>query len=399
MAQPLRSVEDEVPISYGRFDLLDACGLGVEAGAEEAAAGALLAEPGRVALGQVGVSSHAWAWSAHVRMEAWDAEPPPPEEPWTEAGQILYLSPGGIVELCGLMLAPSGQRLLLGPPFFAYGLRAYAGPVRAEPAETGPAEAGPAETGPVDGDEAVTEAVEEAWLLRFWPLADAAGPALRTESEAAGLAAGRMREALPLDPGSAAPRPEEWPALRSSQRPAPAPAPVIRRSHPAENAPDSDAERRFTVPQETRDSWRRLDETLGDLRIDMLGNLPAGVASWSQEQLERYATQLRVSRRIGAELNPHRAPTLTLEETSVRTVLLGPDPGFSGRAWVWGADENAYGDVLSIDREVIAGDRIRRGTLLTGIVTILRNENGFVEVRAASAAEAVRVLGIERLRG
>ncbi|GGO31559.1 hypothetical protein [Microbispora bryophytorum] len=46
-----------------------------------------------------------------------------------------------------------------------------------------------------------------------------------------------------------------------------------------------------------------------------------------------------------------------------------------------------------------AGARIRRGTLLTGIVTILRNENGFVEVRAATAAEAARVLGVERLPG
>ncbi|MBE3015450.1 hypothetical protein IL992_40795 [Microbispora sp. NEAU-D428] len=381
MAELIRSVEDEVPISYGRFDLLDASGLGAEAEPEEAA-GALLAEPGQVALGQVGVRSQAWAWNARVRMEAWDAEPPPPGEPWTEAGQVLYLSPGGIVGLCGLMRAPSGQRLLLGPPFFAYGLRAYAGPVRTEP---------------VDGDESVTEAVEEAWLLRFWPLADTAGPALGAESEAGGMAAARMREVLPLDPGSAAPRPEEWPALRPLPRPAP--AMVIRWSYPAEDLPDGDAERRFTVPQETRGSWRRLDETLGDLRIDMLGNLPAAIGSWSQEELERYATQLRVSRRIGAELNPHRAPTLRLEEAHVRTVLIGPYPGFSGRAWVWASGENAHSDALSLDREVVARDRIRRGTLLTGIVTILRNENGFVEVRAATDAEAARVLGVERLRG
>ncbi|MEU6414564.1 hypothetical protein [Microbispora sp. NPDC046933] len=127
MARLLRTVEDEVPISYGRFDLLDASGLGLPAGTE-IAAGALLTEPGQVALGQVGVTSQAWAWSARVRMEAWDAEPPAPGQPWTEAGQVLYLSPGGIVELCGLMRVPSGQRLLLGPPFFAYGLRAYAGP-------------------------------------------------------------------------------------------------------------------------------------------------------------------------------------------------------------------------------------------------------------------------------
>ncbi|MEU6430938.1 hypothetical protein ABZ860_33990 [Microbispora sp. NPDC046973] len=393
MAELIRSVEDEVPISYGRFDLIDASGLDAEAQPEEAA-GALLAEPGQVALGRVGVRSHAWAWNARVRMEAWDAEPPPPGEPWTEAGQILYLSPGGIVGLCGLMRAPSEQQLLLGPPFFAYCLRAYAGPVRTEPVGIGPDD-----IGPVNSDESVTETVEEAWLLRFWPLADAAGPALRAESEASGLAAARMREILPLEPGSTAPRPEEWPALRPLPRPAPAPPMVIRWSYPAEDVPDGDAEGRFVVPQETLDSWRRLDETLGDLRIDMLGNLPAGVGSWSQEELERYAEQLRVSLRIGAELNPHRAPTLRIEEADVRAVPIGPAPGFSGRAWVWAPDENAYGDVLSIDREVVARDRIAGRTLLTGIVTILRNENGFVEVRAATGAEAARVLGVERLRG
>ncbi|MEU6414565.1 hypothetical protein [Microbispora sp. NPDC046933] len=82
----------------------------------------------------------------------------------------------------------------------------------------------------------------------------------------------------------------------------------------------------------------------------------------------------------------------------MRAVPIGPDPGFSGRAWVWAPDESAHADVLSIDREVVARDRLRRATLLTGIVTILRNENGFVEVRAATKAEAARVLGAERLR-
>jgi hypothetical protein len=54
--------------------------------------------------------------------------------------------------------------------------------------------------------------------------------------------------------------------------------------------------------------------------------------------------------------------------------------------------------VLSVDRQVIVRDRIRQNTLLTGIVTILRNENDFVEVRAATQAEATRVITIERLR-
>ncbi|MGJ6969221.1 hypothetical protein ACSDR0_45765 [Streptosporangium sp. G11] len=385
MAELIRGVEDEVPISYGRFDLFDGSGLGQEA-EPEAEAGALLAEPDRIALGQVGIKSQAWARRAHVRMEAWGAEPPAPGELWAEAGQVVYLSPGGTVQLCGLMHSPSGQMLLLGPPFFAYGLRAYAGPVRTQPA---------------DYDETVTEAVEEAWLLRFWPMADAAGSALRTESEAGGQAAARMREILPLEPGSVVPRPEQWPALHPLPEPESSTL-MIRPSppmHRMERVPSREAAGRFLVPQETLDFAQRLEETLGDLRIDMLGNLPQNIDSWSQSQLEEYATQLRVSMRIGKELNPRGAPTLQLTASSVRTVLIGRDPGFSGRAWAWAKDENAYADVLSVDRQVIARDRIRQNTLLTGIVTILRNENDFVEVRAATQAEAARVITVEQLRG
>lgn len=108
MAGLLRGVEDEVPILYGRFDLHDGSGLGWEA-EEESEAGALLAEPGGIALGQLGIKSHARARTARVRMEAWDAEPPEPGEPWNDAGQVVYLSPGGEAHLCGLTVSPSGQ--------------------------------------------------------------------------------------------------------------------------------------------------------------------------------------------------------------------------------------------------------------------------------------------------
>ncbi|WP_433259327.1 hypothetical protein ACQPYK_49880 (plasmid) [Streptosporangium sp. CA-135522] len=374
MAELIRSIDDEIPISYGRFGLIDGSGLGKEA-EPEAAVGALLAEPGQIALGQIGVASQSPARTAHLRMEAWDAEPAAPGEPWTEAGQITYLSPGGTVQLWNLDIGPSEQRLLLGPPFFAYGLRAYAGPVRTQPA---------------DYDKTVTETVEEAWLLRFWPLADAAGPALRTQSEADGYTAAKMREILPLEPGSVPPQVGEWPALHPLSTPEPAPAVMLLTSFPyADRSPSHRTARRRLTPA----------QMLGDLRIDMLGNLPAGIESWPHSEVERYATRLRVSMRIGKELNPHGASTLRLEASSVRTGLIGPDPGFSGRAWVWANDENAHAAVLSVDRQRVARDRIRQNTLLTGIVTILRNENGFVEVRAATEAEAARVITVEQTRG
>ncbi|GII86529.1 hypothetical protein Ssi03_45190 [Sphaerisporangium siamense] len=56
MAELIRSVEDEVPISYGRFDLFDGFG-GDHVVEPEVEAGALLVEPDQVALGQVGMKS------------------------------------------------------------------------------------------------------------------------------------------------------------------------------------------------------------------------------------------------------------------------------------------------------------------------------------------------------
>ncbi|GII86528.1 hypothetical protein Ssi03_45180 [Sphaerisporangium siamense] len=192
-------------------------------------------------------------------MEAWDAEPPAPGDPWAEAGQVIYLSPGGIVLLCGPMHSPSGQMLLLGPPFFAYGLRAYAGTVRTQAA---------------DYDETVTEAVEESWLLRFWPLADAAGPALRAEPEGDGRVLAKMGEILPLEPGSAAPQTVPWPALHPLPEPVPPTGVLVRFSPPAqpERVPSREAPGSISLPRERLDLSQRIKDTLADLQHDMLGN-------------------------------------------------------------------------------------------------------------------------------
>ncbi|WP_143653278.1 hypothetical protein [Streptosporangium subroseum] len=393
MAELIRSVYDEAPISYGRFCLYDGSGYGWDV-MQETEHGALLAEPDGISLGQVELVSQAGARLAAVRMEAWEAEPEDgPGEPWVEAGRVLYLSPGGIVAVSGMGHSPTGQKLLLGPPCFAYWLSAYTGSVRSEPTSWDPSQ---------------VEAVEESWLLRFWPAAEASGPALRSE-ESSGYAV-RMREILSLDPGSAAPQSGAWPALRSHPRPEtatavmhfnpPSPGRAMVRHYPkADIAPGAERGRITVSSVDSDDDPRLVDETLGDLLYDMLGNLPQNMWSWSRSMLEDYATRLRVDRRIGRELNPDTAPTLVLEASSVRTAFFGVEPGFSGRAWVWGADENTHTDVLSVGREVVARDRIRQNTLFTGIVTVLRKENDFVEVRAATQAEAARVIEVERLRG
>jgi hypothetical protein len=226
----------------------------------------------------------------------------------------------------------------------------------------------------------------------------------------AGLYMARMREILALEPGTAPPRPQAWAALRPHPQPDTATA-VMRFNPPdpgratvghpaqADSASETDGGRITVSSVDTDDDPPLVHEVLGDLLYDVLGNLPQNVWSWSRSMLEDYATQLRVDRRIGRELNPDGTPTLVLEASSVRTPFFGAEPGFSGRAWVWASEENGHADVLSVGREVIARDRIRQNTLFTGIVTILRKENDFVEVRAATQAEAARVIDVERLRG
>ncbi|NRQ31880.1 hypothetical protein HII36_08510 [Nonomuraea sp. NN258] len=393
MAELIRGVHDEAPISYGRFGLYDASDRGRDV-VRETEHGALVAEPEGIALGKVELVSRAGARLAGVRLEAWDAQPEDePGEPWAEAGRVLFWSPGGIVAIGGTGYSPTGQKLLIGPPCHAYRLSAYTGPVRSEPTPWDPAE---------------VEAVEEGWLLRFWPVADAAGPALRGEDDSGHLA--RMREILSLGPDTAAPPPRAWPALRPHPRPDTTTA-VMRYDPPAPHravvlhdstgggAPGRERGRVSLSSVEAEDDSRLVHEVLGDLLYDVLGNLPPNVWSWSRPMLADYATRLRVDRRIGRELNPDGAPTLVLEASSVRTPFFGVEPGFSGRAWVWGPDEHAHADVLSVGREVVARDRIRENTLVTGVVTVLRRENDFVEVRAASRAEAARVIDVERSRG
>nr|WP_062335973.1 hypothetical protein [Herbidospora sakaeratensis] len=371
MSEPvlLRRVEDDVPVSYGRFQLLDGTGLW-----DEPEPALLTTGTEGTALGQLDVASPAHAYRATVRMEAWDGQPPPPEGPWTAAGQLVYLSPSGTVSAYGPSHDRSPQMLLLGPPLFAYGLRAYVGPVRTEPAAW-------------DAD--VLEPVEEPWLLRFWPLADTASAAIHDD------VLGRMRERRP-DLTSVVDGREEWPAFHP---PATLEPPKLIRSvaPPRElrRIPTAEFSGRIGHHLEGVASGRRVDDVLGDLAYTMLGNLPHNVRDWSEQRLADYAAVLHVSRRIGRELNPHGAPTLRLPASDVSTALLGPHPGVSGRAWTWARDEHAHPEVLSVDRQVIARNRIRRNTLLTGIVTILRNENDFVEVRAATGPEAARVTEVE----
>ncbi|WP_433510298.1 hypothetical protein ACQP2T_41395 [Nonomuraea sp. CA-143628] len=370
MAGLLRAVDDEVPISHRRFELFDECG---ELDDEDAVQTGSLC----TSIASVEIESAYGAANATVRLEAWDEEPPPPGDLWVGKGETVYLSVTGVVSMFGPGVGGTGEKLLIGPPFFAYGLRAYAAP-------------------PADQDE-YGRAVAEPWLLRFWPLCDAAGPAIGPESVVLGEEARRMTAVLPLDPSDADVM-GDWPALRPLPAPEPAQGTLVVSFGPLYEGGDVDPGR-FAIPEEESHRQARVEEILGDLRFELMTAPPPHLETWSDDRLSRYLTELQADLRIARELNPDGQPTLRLDaDVHVSLPLGGPWPGFSGRAWVWSADDTAHSDVLARDRQVITRDPIRRCTLLTGIVTILRKEGERVEVRAATVDEAERVLAAERIR-
>jgi hypothetical protein len=129
-----------------------------------------------------------------VRVESWDAAPPPAPDPWVAAGESTYLSAAGIVAIGDDEGDSSLDALVLGPPHFLYGVRAYHVPSARS------------------SDSDFWEDPRQAHvLLRFWPLRDAFDPA---------------RHALPRSP-EGSPRPSgyvpslDWPVLRERTAPPP----------------------------------------------------------------------------------------------------------------------------------------------------------------------------------
>ncbi|MEV4321141.1 hypothetical protein AB0J37_02815 [Microbispora rosea] len=83
-------------------------------------------------------------YTATVRLEAWDAEPPDPGSSWRPIERLHFTAETGVIQI-GVM-DDSGPDFLIGPPLFECGLTAHIG----------------------DSD--------IAWLFRFWPIRDVFDP-------------------------------------------------------------------------------------------------------------------------------------------------------------------------------------------------------------------------------
>ncbi|TKK81195.1 hypothetical protein FDA94_33545 [Herbidospora galbida] len=112
--------------------------------------------------------------NATFHLEAWDAEPPPPEGCWTLVEEGNLTAETGVVQVG--VFEDSGPDFLIGPPWFEYGLSVHL------------------------GDPDITQ-----WLLRFWPLRDVFDPVVHA----------RPRETDALPPPE--PRPANVPVTTAGQ--------------------------------------------------------------------------------------------------------------------------------------------------------------------------------------
>ncbi|MFC4062570.1 hypothetical protein ACFOWE_30080 [Planomonospora corallina] len=257
---------------------------------------------------------------ADVRMESWDAEPPPAGAPWVEAGEVAYLSGTGIVEL-SQEGNRSFDRLVLGPSHFLYGLRAHRVPSAR------------------DRDHEFWEDPRtEHVLLRFWPIRDVFDPVLHARPDSW---EGRRPppEPSPYRPSA------DWPTLR------PRPAASPGGSGPAAGAAD--------------DPYRR-----------------------------RKDAERRVRLRIAGELNPGGAPTFSIPRRDLAAPWTAA-PGLTGRVRQWQADPCGGSDDPIADRRDVSRGRAP----VSAVVTVLDEEDDFLTVRDATAAEAARVIAAEQTWG
>lgn len=316
------------------------------------------------------------------RIEAWDEEPPAPDESWQAMATARCVADTDVVGLSSLMSGGSGRSVLIGPPFFEYGLRIFAG--------------------------------DQGLLLRFWPIEDVFDPTQHARP------AGLVSTLIPADvvevhsqfgdrpssrPSPAPPTPQGRAAMgrglsnliQTGLLPAELTADQVGDSPEAEGVGwEAEMSPEWRENQrKAEENQRQVDELLGDLRWKVLTHVPFDFMEWHEESRDRYLNELRSGVRIAKRLNPDGMQTFWLRDEDIQ-LSTGRASGLSCRAWCWGAEDKPWGDTFMASREVLARDVLGRRKLITGIVTILRSENGVVEVRDATGPEIERVVAAER---
>lgn len=175
MAEVLRRINYEDDVEYGQFYV---GGFGPDLD------GSAISHPHLRVSNHLGIECDIIHGRADVRVEIWDAEPAAAAAPWVLTWEIAYLAGSGIVGVGGEVWP---DRLLLGPSYFLYGLRAYR-----VPSVWG------------RGHEFYEDPRTEHVLLRFWPIRDVFDPVLHARPE---------RTTTEPRPSAYVPA-TDWPALR-----------------------------------------------------------------------------------------------------------------------------------------------------------------------------------------
>ncbi|MEU7891442.1 hypothetical protein AB0B45_01120 [Nonomuraea sp. NPDC049152] len=447
MAHLLDTLDDEVPITYGQFMLRGVSGLqGVDTRVH-------LAELDRQ------VYLYASAEHSRVRVEVWDGPPPPWEGHGKLVADARCVAETGVVAVTPYMSAASGRSVLIGPAFFEYGLHLYAHnserllrfwPIRDvfDPALHLRPDGVDDDAKPVEivearsslGDWVSTRvlgsseppappappAVEEDWPLdhehevRLAQLLGDLRPRLMTRPPTWLLdtdEGNRSRYLNELRSSVAAARrlnPDGLPTFQLSF------GELVERPHPGLSyrlwqwrpiAPPADPA--TLAGTEARD--REAAAVEGTAREATAGEAPG-----------REATGREHAATVGTEISGTGRPdSATFETGHTTTEHTETVPDGIDRAW---AERNGTAttatttrgittsqitaaeiatpqsepaatrppETLTAEREVRALDVLRRRRLVTGIVTVLREENGVVEVRDAVPAEVARVLAAEK---
>ncbi|MFF4779488.1 hypothetical protein ACFY05_42405 [Microtetraspora fusca] len=103
--------------------------------------------------------------------------------------------------------------------------------------------------------------------------------------------------------------------------------------------------------------------------------------------------------RIAEELNPERVPT-TGSRDYLFTPPLDAKPGTTCRVWQWDdAERDTPLGAMAAYRQILAHDVINRRVFVTALVTVLRRDGDWYDLRGAEPVEAARVLYAEQAWG
>ncbi|MFI6294612.1 hypothetical protein ACIBEJ_23685 [Nonomuraea sp. NPDC050790] len=387
MAQLLRRIDDEVYVEYGTFGLE---GTDLESWRTP--------------------TPELYHFTAALRLEAWDAEPGPPDASWTPAVSETFVAESGVVSVV-TMMEDRGHDFLIGPPHFEYGVAMY---IRE----------------PRPGDGHTTDECAQTWLLRFWPIRDVFDP-LRHAVPFTYITRGVLYYSIDLEPEQLAQPPSErevpvpvsavgdWVSLRLDPDGFEGRLHQARTRAGAQNISVYEYLRRRGVDVEdgvelTPEIWGLSGPRPGRFRDPLIdryyaeqlrrGSVGRSVPEEDGQDHGEWLREEADGERIAKELTRRESRTFSMPVEGRGALYV--KSGVSRRLWRWEDDYlggELMDDGLTVDRQVLAKNPWTRQILVSGIVTILRRDferhgGGDVVwyvVRDAEPHEAARVLCAE----